>query len=471
MKGRLITKLIIWSASAIAGAFLIDVGLNYLGWANTPGALMEMVFSAGLVLFLFVFAKRLVIDPLRSIEDTAHRIQEGDLTARVHINSSKEFEVLSDSLNVMVESLYSAYEQMKASSMTLEKAVEARTQAVTVERDKLSSIFMNIPDGLVFIGTSGEILEVNPKMDEIWGIKPEEMVGHTVDGLPGGPLKDCLGLDCGVREVTVAGRDYKVTDTLVLDADKSPAGAIKTFSDITEAKLLEKKKADFISLVTHDLKSPLTSIIGYTDLILTEEKFRPSGEAEEFIRAIRSSGERLLEMVEQYLDLSRIEAGMLEMKKGPVRLKDILDEALTTLTPQMREKGITLTEDLHPGLPAISADREKMVRVVSNLISNAVKYTPSGGAVTVSGREVAGNGGGPRLEICVSDNGYGMDESELPHIFDRYYRSGRGSTGVKGSGLGLAVVKSLVEAHGGEVTVESAPGKGSSFRVLIPVSE
>jgi len=538
MQGRLASKLIAWSAAALAGAFAIDLLLDYLGWANTPGAEVELAFSAGLVVILFALAKRLVIDPLKQIEDMAHRVQAGDLSARVHIDSSKELSIVSGALNSMVEELSTAYEQLKSSSLTLERAVEERSLAVTVERDKLSSIFKNIPDGLIFIGISGEVLEVNPMMESIWGLKAGELIGKAVDELPGGPLKDSLVIKCKggplrrcwevhncnetkcpaymsddvrcwlisgtfcrkgvqtsvrmkretvcsgcavyrevmqgcseVREVNVADRHYKVSGALVLDKNQKVAGEIKTFTDVTEEKLLERKKADFISLVTHDLKSPLTSIIGYTDLILTEEKFKVMGETEEFVKAIRASGKRQLEMVEQYLDLSKIEAGMLELKLRPVSIVEILDMAITDLAPQMMEKRISLTRDLAPGLPAMYADREKMVRVVSNIISNAIKYNPAGGGITVTGNALANGPGRPRVEICVTDTGHGIAEDELPHVFDRYYRSGKNSMSVKGAGLGLAVVKSLVEAQDGEVSVESEPGKGSTFIVRMPVAE
>jgi len=536
MPGRLSTKLIIWSVAAVAGAFTIDLVLNYLGWANTPGAAMEAVFSAGLLLLLFYLAKKLVIKPLESVEAAAEKIKTGDLTVRVHETSSREMTVLSDTLNSMMDRLAESYEQMRAANAALEGTVVERTRELSVERDKLQAMLMSMPDGVIFIGISGEIKEINPMFGEIWGVRPEEVIGGTVDGLPEGPLKDsltfrgtsaptkrcwemfdCVEKNCpaymsddircwlvsgtycrkGVqvsvkrkredicsqcvvfkevmgkcsdsREIEVGGRHYKVGGALVLDKGQKVLGEIKTFYDFTAEKLLERRKADFVSLITHDLKSPLSSILGYTDLLIGGGTGLSSTESQEYLRSIKNSGRRLLDLVEQYLELTRIEAGMMAINKGPVRPEEIIDEAISDLGALAMAKNIKLSCEFPAGLPAFEADRPKMLRVATNLVSNAIKFTPEGGAVKVSACESDDGRGGRVIEIEVTDTGRGISEGDLPHIFDPYYRSERDSD-VKGTGLGLAVVKSIVEAHGGYVMVESIPGEGSVFKIGLPVT-
>jgi len=534
MARKLGNKLLIWAVTAVLAAFAIDVALDNLGWENTPGAIVEAVVSAGLMAFLYHLYHKLVIEPLKTIGDIAERIKAGDLTARAHITSSAEFRTLSGALNDMVDRLAYANEQLTASNLVLEKAVEERTHAITGERDKLSSILRSIPDGVIFISISGEIKDLNPMMEDIWGVKAAELVGKGVEELPVGLLKDsltfkgngpalrkcwefhkCVDKNCPaymsddmrcwlisgthcrkgvqtsvkrkreevcseceiykdamgccaeVRELEVNGRYYKVGSALVLDDTQRALGEIKTFYDITAEKVLEKRKADFVSLVTHDLKSPLTNILGYADLILDSKYQVAPMQSEEYVSSIKSSGKKLLDMVEQYLDLTKMEAGMLGLNKVPVYPNELIEEAASDMAFQAREKNMELSLDVSAGLGAVSVDRDKMLRVVTNLISNAVKYTRDGGRVSVSVRLLASDNDVKLLEITVSDNGYGIHEEDIPYIFDRYYRSEKRS-GIKGTGLGLAVVKAFVEAHGGSVTVESEPDKGSTFIVRIP---
>lgn len=225
-----------------------------------------------------------------------------------------------------------------------------------------------------------------------------------------------------------------------------------------------------IALLTHDLKSPLTSILGYSELLLSGGRYKLEGEQEEYVESIMRSGERLLDMAEQYLDLTKMEAGLSGVKLAPVDPEMLLKEAVSGLEVQALEKKIALSCDIAPGLPTLLADERKMARVFANLITNAIKYTPEGGAVTVKSYPAALETGEPAWAVTVSDTGYGIADDDIKNIFKTYYRSSS-SAGTRGTGLGLAVVKSFVEAHGGTVRVESSKGTGSSFTVLIPVRQ
>ena len=274
-------------------------------------------------------------------------------------------------------------------------------------------------------------------------------------------------------ETEINGRQFKISSSLVLDENNKVIGEIKTFYDVTGEKLLEKRKSDFISLITHDLKSPLTSILGYSDLLMAEASEKLGPEEQGYLTSIKSNGAKILDLVEQYLDLTKIEAGMMRLDLQETDPAGLLEEAVSALNVQAMEKNIKIRLNAPEGLPVITVDREKMLRVITNLVSNSIKYTMSGGSVEVSARSAGTDSaaaGKPAqaVEISVADNGYGMDKDDLPHIFDRYYRS-KSISGIRGTGLGLAVVKSLVDAQGGEVSVESELGKGSKFTVRIPV--
>ena len=359
---RLSVKLGIWSIVAVAAAFTINVGLDYLHGENTRAAKMEAAVTIGLMVYLYYLARKLVFRPMKEIEHTAERIKAGDLDARINITSSRELAVLTETLNSMVEKLADSNRQLQRYSRSLEREVEERTMKLNAERE--------------------------------------------------------------LR----------------------------------------------IALLTHDLKSPLTSILGYSELLLSGGRYKLEAEQEEYVESIMRSGERLLDMAEQYLDLTKMEAGLSEVKLAPVDPETLLKEAVSGLEVQALEKKIALSCDIAPGLPTLMVDERKMARVFANLITNAIKYTPEGGEVKVISGKTESEAGEPLWSVSVTDTGYGIPEEDLKNIFKTYYRSAS-SAGTRGTGLGLAVVKSFVEAHGGTVRVESSKGAGSSFTIIIPIRQ
>jgi two-component system phosphate regulon sensor histidine kinase PhoR len=242
--------------------------------------------------------------------------------------------------------------------------------------------------------------------------------------------------------------------------------AIQAFiRDISERKRHERQKADLIAMITHDLKAPLSVIMGYTEVIKDQYWADLADFVREGLDAISVSGEKLNSLVEDYLNLSRLEAGMLVMDKKPVSFPALVNRAMDTVTLRSEEKGLRLKVSCPPDLPPVPSDPKHMERAVVNLLTNAVVYTPRGGSITLTCEVDAKRG---VMELSVADSGIGINPEELPKIFDKYYRIGK--SGGKGVGLGLAIVKSVVEAHGGSVSVESEQGKGSKFTITLPMS-
>ncbi len=541
MRFSLNKKLIVWWLLAVCAVVSAHFIMDYLGLERREKGIVEAVVTATMLLVPFFLVRSGVVRPLEIIRAAAYKVMAGDFSARARVSQPIEFRELSETLNAMVAKLDHTNRQLLDTNIGLEKAVADRTRELRVEHGKLSAIFKSIPDGVIFLSVSGEIIEVNPMMSVIWGVAAEELKGKTVSELPDGPVKEslifrCTGSRGGKRcwetfncvhkncpaymsddlrcwltsgtfchasvqvsvkrkledicsncevykdiierygqviETEINGRQFKISSSLVLDENNKVIGEIKTFYDVTGEKLLEKRKSDFISLITHDLKSPLTSILGYSDLLLVEASEKLGPEEQGYLTSIKSNGAKILDLVEQYLDLTKIEAGMMRLDLQETDPAGLLEEAVSALNVQAMEKNIKIRLGAPEGLPVITVDREKMLRVITNLVSNSIKYTMSGGSVEVSARsagtdsEAAGKPA-QAVEISVADNGYGMDKDDLPHIFDRYYRS-KSISGIRGTGLGLAVVKFLVDAQGGEVSVESELGKGSKFTVRIPV--
>jgi signal transduction histidine kinase len=250
---------------------------------------------------------------------------------------------------------------------------------------------------------------------------------------------------------------------------------------------LDRLKSNFLATVSHELRTPLTSIIGYSEMLAVGLAGELNAEQREFVETIRSKGDHLLALITSLLDLNKLEQGSVTLQCEPVHPRELIEEVAKTVRPQASKKGVQLAVELAEPLEPIALDAVRMKQVLFNLADNAIKFTPPGGTVRFSARpmDVPVPEGGDRerdgvglvlmmaprrgVEFAVSDTGPGIPKSEHQRIFDAFYQVDGSSTRQHGGvGLGLAIVKRLVEAHGGTIEVESEPGRGTTFRVLIP---
>jgi two-component system sensor histidine kinase BarA len=230
-------------------------------------------------------------------------------------------------------------------------------------------------------------------------------------------------------------------------------------------KELDRLKSNFLATMSHELRTPLTSVIGYSEMMLEGLGGPLTAEQREYLGIIMEKGENLLQLITSILDISKIEAGRVRLVLTEVDPTQIMRDAVATVLPLARKKGLKVGCDSGP-LPRFQGDRDKVRQCLVNLCSNAVKFTPAGGTVTVSGEALPGR----RLALRVADNGIGIPEEHLARVFDVFYQvDGSSTREYGGAGLGLAIVRSYVEAHGGEVTVASIPGGGSTFSLLLPI--
>jgi len=222
-------------------------------------------------------------------------------------------------------------------------------------------------------------------------------------------------------------------------------------------------KSDFVATVSHDLRSPLAIISGYAALL--EEVGELDETQQEFVEGIKLSVARMITLINNLLDLGKIEAGVgMEMK--PCQLVTVINKAVESLREQARAKEMVLQFDLPPELPLVQGNQVRLDQVVSNLVGNAIKFTPEGGMVTVSAREEKSE-----IAVEVKDTGIGIAPEDQVHLFEKFYRvSSEETSDIKGTGLGLAIVKSIVEGHGGRVWVESEPSQGSTFGFTLPIA-
>jgi signal transduction histidine kinase len=324
-------------------------------------------------------------------------------------------------------------------------------------------------DGIAVLAADGRFAFVNAALADALGVAAATLVGQPLAAFAVGP-----GSDDGVAAALATARSAghwrgelrrpgtdptpTVWDVALTPIDDGRTAAV--FRDVSEKHAVEQLRADFLSMLVHDIKAPLTVILGYVELLGD-----PPGSLamlEETLPRIRESGELIHGLVCNFLDLSRIEAGRLRLDPRPVDLDELVREAVEQHLERAQRKHLTLTW-APGGLPALSADAQQLDRVIANLLGNAIKYTPAGGTVVVSTARLNGS-----AAIVVKDTGPGIPTELLPHLFEKYRRA-RESRRVEGTGLGLFIAKTIAEAHGGRIMVDTAPGAGSTFTVLLPI--
>ncbi|MGA2192622.1 MAG: ATP-binding protein [Nitrospirota bacterium] len=338
---------------------------------------------------------------------------------------------------------------------------EARLQAMLVskgidleyEKDKLLTVLNSIPDGIIILDREGSVAETNARAKEIAG------------GRSGNELRDIFFAAGEDGEAVFDGKSYKVVSMPVSGAGTGGVGEIRILRDITMEKALEQKKKDLVSMITHDIKSPLTVIIGISQW-LSEKKAQAAGleqEIGEGLEAIYRAANRVLNLMDNFIFLSSVE-GMRKLRKKPVNLNNFLTKALLEFYLEAKQKKIKLDFNIPEGTMIVPMDETQMMRAFSNIISNALKYTDEGGEVRVSAKNFR-----DYIAIMVSDTGHGISKNDMPYIFEQYFRAKSARKVPKGSGLGLSIVKAVVESHGGTVDVESEESKGSVFTLRLPL--
>lgn len=242
----------------------------------------------------------------------------------------------------------------------------------------------------------------------------------------------------------------------------SPGGAVAVLRDINEQKHMQRRNAEFVSAVSHEMKTPLTGIKAYVEL-LADGDAEDEETREEFLGVINSQADRLQRLVENMLDLARIEAGVVDVQKRQISLNELLERALEVVAPSAEAKSITLAGDLSPMYLGVLADHDMLLQAAINLLSNAIKYTPDGGRVTLRSRMLGGD-----IAFEVEDTGVGLSPDDCRRVFDKFYRVKKDKQMAPGTGLGLPLAKHIVEdVHGGRLDVESQEGVGSTFRITL----
>ena len=269
-----------------------------------------------------------------------------------------------------------------------------------------------------------------------------------------------------VKILAPVERTLSMTSAPVTDEIGKFVGRLWVYRDVTIERAADQARSEFVSMVSHELRTPLTSLTGFIDLVLDGAGGPVTPETARLLKIAQNNGGRLGRLVADLLDISRLESGRLELRSEAVSMIMLFEELATSMEHEFRSRGISLSLELEDDLPDVWADRERTVQIFTNLLSNAYRYTGEEGSVTVSGLLRA-----DEVEITVRDTGVGIARENQARVFDRFVRLYRGGKRPPGStGLGLAITKSLVEAHGGSIRLESEEGRGAAFTVILPVA-
>ena len=391
-------------------------------------------------LALITVLVRSMRQPLDELVQATHSLAEGRLEERVNPSGPRELQDLAGAFNAMGEDL-----------ATAQRRIEEERQRLAVTIESLGDALIVTEPG------SSTIAAVNPRAGEL---VPELTVGSDINGedSPLPPEQSALQRE---MLIDLHGRSLAVTAANLGTHD---AGVVWTVRDMSERARLERAKSEFVATASHELRSPLTSIKGFVELLQRSPE-NMSERQREFVDIILKSTDRLVELVNDLLDVARIEADHVEINRRPIDVGEVVHEVVELMQPRVVAKNQHLTAYAAPTLPPALADPGRVRQIVANLLTNAHLYTPEGGNLHVGVEPDRA-----WVQIVVADSGVGMTEEEVEHVFDRFYRAGNRSGSNPGTGLGLSIVKSLVDLHLGQISVESEVGRGSVFRVRLPAA-
>jgi two-component system phosphate regulon sensor histidine kinase PhoR len=411
----------------------------------TVSIITATAVAALLVILAAWFIARITTRPIRRLTVASKRIASGELGQKITIGAKDE-----------VGELTHAFNEMSAKTKDL-------VGAISEDRARLATILDNMADGVIMTDAEGNISLANRAAEKIFNVKDagnrpliEAVRDHEVDEL----LKLCL------RTAKTQSAQYESSiSKRYLRAIAIPiahSGVLLLFQDLTELRNLQTTRRELIGNISHEFRTPLAGIKAMVET-LSSGAINDKEAARDFLARIDSEVDRLTQLVAELTELSRIETGKAELKKEPVALNQLVDEVIAQLSHQAERKKLSIAREFAADLPPVPADKDRVRQVIANLVHNAIKFTLAGGRITINTRALEGS-----VVVDVADTGIGIPKEDLARVFERFYKGDKARAG-EGTGMGLAIAKHVIEAHGGSIWVESEEGKGSTFSFRLPL--
>lgn len=420
--------------------------------------LQKFLWFALAISFVFAFlvshfASVMITRPVARISCVASAIASGDFSQKLLLTQNDEISDLAKAVNFMSEQ------------------IQVRMQEVVKAKSRLEAVFLSMVEGVMVVNPDGRIMLINETLKKILrvdhqaqGRKPLEVIRnievHQI-------VEDVLKTSSGVngRELVFLLPEEKILRVCAAPvlSDGKIEGVVLVFHDITDLRRLEKVRKDFVANVSHEFRTPVTSIKGYAETLL-DGAMDDEQNAKDFLKIIYSESDRLVKLVDDLLVLARYESGQFALNPQFSDVQKVLGWVLSGLAIQVKQSQVAVTSKIPEGLARVKIDESSLAQVLLNLIENAVKYNNPRGEVTISASEKSDG-----VEILVADTGLGIPAEDLPRIFERFYRVDKAhSRQISGTGLGLSIVKHIVESYGGIIRAESQLGSGSVFCLTLP---
>ena len=438
------------------------------------GYLIPFMLAVLTVMILVGFRRKVH----RSVDEVGRQLRkrtEADEISAVQVTEGDELYPVACAFNEYLARIRAGVAKVRSENRELQ--IQARIAAA--EKHHTEAIIFSISDGVIVTNRFDELLIANDAAEKLLGFQLSSAVRKNIDRIiSDGTLVRLIretrshgtGFTRKVVEHTIdtkgTPRTFSITLSCIVAPGEEVSGVVAVLHDVTREKDIARMKTDFVSNVSHELKTPLASIKAYVEM-LTDGEAEDEETRREFYEIISTEADRLHRLIENILNISRIESGVVKVVREPVSLPAVVKQVLDVAAPQARLKGIKLVSQLSPIYVQVEADHDMIYQAVLNLVSNAIKYTPESGSVTVSVGADEARG----VSFCaVADDGAGISAEELPHIFDKFYRVRSNNKLAKGTGLGLTLVKHIIETvHDGKLSVTSEAGNGSTFQFELPV--
>jgi two-component system, OmpR family, phosphate regulon sensor histidine kinase PhoR len=413
--------------------------------------ILGILLATLLVILAASLVTRRITRSTRQITRAAARIAAGQYDRSIEVKSNDELGRLGHAFNKMSSNL------------------KESMQNISDEKNKLSTILYTLNDGVIMTDTRGFIQLANPAAENLFAFKESAALGkplieavfhHEIEKL----LKQCLtSREKQVAQVDTSSGKFLRVYAVPLKTEKL-AGAVLLLQDLTELRSLQTMRRQFVGNISHELKTPLAGIKAVVETLL-DGAIQDPAVSEDFLKKAAFEVDSMTQLVNELIELTRIETGAAQLVLEPLALNSVVQETVARLSPQAERKEIRVTTDLAAELPAVQADRERIQQVVGNMLHNAIKFTPAGGQINITSTR-----DGDSVVIRIRDSGIGISKEDLVHIFERFFKADKSRTH-EGSGLGLAIAKHIVQAHHGKIWVESEEGRGSTFSFSLPVSQ
>ncbi len=380
---------------------------------------------------------------------------------------------LENQLNTKNKELTDKYKKIIEGKTYDEKQAIKKYKKILSAKKETDAVIRSVAQGLVVVDPDGKVVMMNPAAEKLLGDKKENKIGKSVlEGLKEEQLVS-LSKDSQVgeeKEIEVFGSQeetkkiLRASNAIIENKDGQTVGMVSVLSDITKQKELDQLKANFLSSVTHELRTPLIAMDKSISLLLGKQAGPVSQTQEQFLSIASRNLKRLTTLINDLLDVSKMEAGKMRVEFKPVLIEEVIDETIANLKDWAKTKSITIKKEVEKEIPKVDMDFDRIVQVLSNLIGNAIKFTPEEGKIVVGARLEGAN-----LRVNVKDSGTGIPKENIENIFNKFYQGGgRSPTDINGTGLGLSIVKEIIKMHKGKVWAESKKGQGANFIFTLP---